>query len=134
MRRQLRFAIGGIGADDQNVSNGSLARGRSVERYLARVALPLDGVSAESLAIRNVVDLNVLVGQNPREFEKFLVDAARTLVVKASLRDSNSMEFGLKHCPVQLAPPVLLLFSFAVTADAPTASGAWPCLARLTIR
>jgi hypothetical protein len=75
--------------------------------------LPLDGVSAESLAIRNVVDLNVLVGQNPREFEKFLVDAARTLVLKASLRDSNSMEFGLKHCPVQLAPPVLFVVFFS---------------------
>ncbi len=89
VRRQLSINIAGIRADNQYVSDGRLSGRGAVQRNLPRTAFAPDRVGTESLSIGDVVEFDVLVRQDSREFQQFFIDAARSLIIEASLSDAR---------------------------------------------
>src|SRR4029453_15935185 len=76
-------------------------RGRTVHADLAGAGLALDRVGREARAIRAVVDLDALVGEDVGRAQEVAVDRDRTFVVEIRLGDAGAVDLRLEESAVQ---------------------------------
>gem|GEM_PF-33872 len=87
----------GKGRNDQQITHGSTARGRAVDRDHAAAALALDGIGDEALAVVDVPDVHLLVLDDVGGVQQVLVDRAGAFIVQLALCGLDAVDLGFEQ-------------------------------------
>src|SRR5690606_9769739 len=74
-----------------------LVSGRTIDRDDPGTGLGLDRVRRETLAVGDVVDLDLLELHDPRQVQQARIDGAATVVVEFGVSDAGTVQFALEH-------------------------------------
>ena len=86
-----------IGADDDEVAFLREAGGGAVDANDSGAALALDGVGRETLAVVDIQDIDLFVGDDVDFIEQVAVDGDRAFVMKVGLRDHGAVDLAFEH-------------------------------------
>jgi hypothetical protein len=85
-----------IADDNDLIANCSFAGSRTVQANNARAGRTLDKISLEALAVIDVNDRNLLIGQEIGRSHKLGIERKRALVIEICLRDSRPVDLGFE--------------------------------------
>src|SRR3546814_12886890 len=86
-----------IGADDHAITNARALRRSAIYRDDAGAGLGTDRIRRETLAVGDVVDLDLFVLEDVGEFEQLGIDRAGPFVVEFSVGHTSTMQLAFQH-------------------------------------
>lgn len=92
-----------VGADDDEVTFLREAGGGAVDADDAGVFLAADGVGRETLAVIDVQDIDLLVGQDVGLVHDGTVDGDRALIMKVGLGHHGAVNLAFEHTDIHIA-------------------------------
>src|SRR3970282_1377189 len=111
----LLLVVGRVIGDDDQVPLAHLARGGAVQADHPGIALPPDDVRGEPDAVVDVVDVALLVLDQPRSLHERLVDRDAPLVVEHRLRHRRPVNLALEHgAHHDASPPSRVMLSISL--------------------
>lgn len=97
------FVHVGVGADNDEVALLREAGGGTVDADDAGILFALDGVGRETVAVVDIQDVDLLVGQNIRLIHDGAVDGYRALVMEVGLGHRGAVNFAFEHADIHIA-------------------------------
>jgi hypothetical protein len=72
--RQFLLGQANISANDHNITRVGLVGSGAIDRNNARTILSANGIGSKTLTIGGIVDFDLLVFADPRDFEQLTID------------------------------------------------------------
>jgi hypothetical protein len=86
-----------VAADDDQVERLDQVGGRAVDADLSGARLALDHVGLQPVSVRDVVDVDQLVGEHLRPVHQVAIDRHGSLVLDIGLGDRGAVDLRLQH-------------------------------------
>src|SRR3989338_5604091 len=84
------------------VARLGLMRGSPIDRYDPRTIFGTDGIGYKSLAIIDVIDMDLFIFMDTGSIQQLAVDGTRALILKLGMSHPGTVEFGFQKCVLHL--------------------------------
>jgi hypothetical protein len=101
---KFKFGVHGITGDDENIARLGLVCRRAIHGYHARTSLGPNGVRGETLAIGDVVNIDLLILLDIGCIQQIIVNRAGAFVMQLGVRDMHPVQLGFKHDSLHETP------------------------------